>query len=98
MFVRRKLRRPCRHTRPTTPHPRRLRQIPSRKQLRHRGTKIAESQVIKILRKVSQRKVSQITFQTPPPWDGSRELDVLGFKKKGKPAAQPPPGPVNPAP
>jgi hypothetical protein len=43
------------------------------------------------------RKVSQITFQTPPPWDGSRELDVLGFKKKGKPAAQPPPGPVNPA-
>jgi hypothetical protein len=48
--------------------------------------------VIKILRKVSQRKVSQITFQTPPPWDGSRELD-----EKGKPAAQPPPGPVNPA-
>lgn len=26
----------------------------------------------------------------PPPWDGSQELDVLGFKKKGSPRATPP--------
>jgi len=27
----------------------------------------------------------------PAPWDGSAELDVLGFKRKGKPQSEPPP-------